>query len=185
MLKLIVPVGLVPPLKVAVSWIVPPAVAVGVAEVVTVGEALITVLVSPAALHAAVKLLLARPGPLPRPFSAPRARAGSAVAGAWGAAPAGGRPAAARIIRPVDAEAVRPRREGPAAERRGVLDRPPGGLGRCGSGRHRGRSLVDDTRLTRIVARSGEAVVVGVARVAGGAAGRYWEVIWLGARAVH
>src|SRR5207244_5526891 len=52
MLKLIVPVGLVPPLKVAVSWIVPPAVCVAVALVVILGDALITVVVAVAVLLA-------------------------------------------------------------------------------------------------------------------------------------
>src|SRR5260370_31994195 len=52
-LKLIVPVGLVPPARVAVSEIVPPAVA-PVALVVTVGEAAITVLVSRSAVQTAL-----------------------------------------------------------------------------------------------------------------------------------
>src|SRR5260370_17476592 len=56
-LKLIVPVGLVPPARVAVSETVPPAVA-PVALVVTVGEAAITVLVSPVSLQRVLKPLL-------------------------------------------------------------------------------------------------------------------------------
>src|SRR2546425_7948036 len=56
--KLIVPVGLVPRVRCATSETCPPAVACGVALVVTVGEALLTTLVSFGALHAVVKPLL-------------------------------------------------------------------------------------------------------------------------------
>src|SRR3989442_699542 len=58
--KLIVPEAFGPlePASVAWSEIVPPAAACGVALVVTVGEALLTSLVSFAALHAVVKPLL-------------------------------------------------------------------------------------------------------------------------------
>src|SRR5207245_2891339 len=58
MLKLTVLVGVVPLLSVAVSWIVPPAVCVAVALVVIAGEALLTVLVSPASLQVVAKALL-------------------------------------------------------------------------------------------------------------------------------
>src|SRR3989449_625677 len=58
--KLIVPVAFGPlePASSAWSEIVPPAVACGVALVVTVGEALLTTLVSFGALHTVVKPLL-------------------------------------------------------------------------------------------------------------------------------
>src|SRR2546422_103118 len=58
--KLSVPVAFGPlePARSAWPEIVPPAGACGVALVVTVGEAFVTVLVSPASLHAVVKPLL-------------------------------------------------------------------------------------------------------------------------------
>src|SRR5882672_5170401 len=59
MLKLMVPVGLVPPLSVAVSWIVPPAVCVAVALVVIAGDALLTVVVAVAVLLAWLLSLVA------------------------------------------------------------------------------------------------------------------------------
>jgi hypothetical protein len=61
-LKVMVPVGDAPPARVAVSEILPPAVAEGVAWVVMVGLALVTVEVSAGSLQAVVaELLLTSP----------------------------------------------------------------------------------------------------------------------------
>jgi hypothetical protein len=52
-LKVMVPVGLTPRLRVALSWMVPPTVTGAEAEVVSLGAAELTVTDSPWALHAA------------------------------------------------------------------------------------------------------------------------------------